>query len=56
MTPRPSSTLYDLVRRMLRPDHARLTEAHLVKRDPHTDEISWPRTDMVQQLREQGLL
>lgn len=56
MTKRPCPKLYDLARGMLRPAYDRLAEAHLVKRDPHTDEISWPRTDMVQQLREQGLL
>lgn len=48
--------LYDIKRWMLRPDYQRLAEAHHIKRDPHTDEISWPPTSMVQQLREAGLL
>lgn len=33
---------YDLTRGMLRPAYDRLAEAHHVKRDPVTDEITWP--------------
>lgn len=47
---------YDLKRWMLRPDYARLAEAHHVKRCPVTDEISWPPSNMVDQLRKLGLI
>lgn len=53
---RPSPTLYDLVRRELRPAYDRLANARHIKRDPITDEISWEPTDLVQQLREAGLV
>lgn len=41
---------------ILQPDWARLEEAHLIKRDPHTDEISWPPTSLEDQLRKAGLI
>ena len=50
------TALYDLVRRELRPDYRRLANAHHIKRDPNTYEISWEPTDLVAQLREAGLL
>lgn len=49
-------TLYDLKRWMLRPAYDRLAEAHHVKRCPDTDEISWPPSNMVDQLRKLGLI
>ena len=48
--------LYDLRRWMLRPDYQRLADAHHIRRDPVTDEISWAPTDIEQRLREAGLL
>lgn len=48
--------LYDLQRWMLRPDYARLANAHHIKRDPKTDEISWEPSSIEQRLREAGLL
>ena len=50
------SILYDLKRWMLRPDYARLANAHHIKRNPATDEISWEPTGIEQRLREAGLL
>ena len=49
-------TLYDLKRWMLRPAYDRLANAHHVKRDPDTYEISWEPTSMEQKLREAGLI
>lgn len=51
-------TLYDLKRCMLRPDYTRLAEAQHIKRNPDTDEISWPPScaGMVDQLRHMGLI
>lgn len=49
-------TLYDLKRGMLRPAYDRLANAHHVRRDPRTDEISWEPTAIEQRLREAGLL
>ncbi len=40
----------------LRPDYNRLEQAHYIKRDPDTDEISWPPTGMMNELRHLGLL
>lgn len=48
--------LYDLRRWMLRPDYQRLADAHHIRRDPRTAEISWAPSDIEQQLREAGLL
>lgn len=48
--------LYDLKRAMLRLDYARLANAHHIKRDPRTDEISWEPSDIEARLREAGLL
>ena len=47
--------IYDLTRRELRPDYARLSNAHHIKRDPVSDEISWEPTSLEQRLREAGL-
>lgn len=41
---------------ILQPDWSRLEEAHLIKRDPVTDEISWPPTSLEEQLRKAGLI
>ena len=40
----------------LRPDYGRLEEAHYVRRDPVTYEISWPPTRMEDELMRLGLL
>lgn len=48
--------LYDLRRWMLRPDYQRLADAHHIKRNPYTDEISWAPSSIEQSLREAGLL
>lgn len=50
------ATLYDLQRAMLRPDYQRLADAHHIKRDPHTAEISWAPSNIESRLREAGLL
>jgi hypothetical protein len=42
-------------RRELKPDYSRLAEAHHIKRDPITDEISWPPS-LEDELRKQGLI
>lgn len=39
----------------LRPDYDRLEVAHHIKRDPVTDEISWPPTNMEDELKRLGL-
>jgi hypothetical protein len=41
---------------ILQPDWSRLEEAHLIKRDPVTDEISWPPTSIEEQLKKAGLI
>jgi hypothetical protein len=46
--------LYDA--RGLLPDPERLAEAHHVRRDPVTDEISWPPSRMADMLREMKLI
>ncbi len=46
--------LYDA--RGLVPDPDRLADAHHVKRDPDTDEISWPPSRMADVLRELKLI
>jgi len=46
--------LYDA--RGLVPDPERLAEAHHVRRDPVTDEISWPPSRMADVLRELKLI
>ena len=38
------------------PDPARLADAHHVRRDPVTDEISWPPSRMAAVLRELKLM
>ena len=38
------------------PDHLQLLRAPYVKRDPETDEISWPPDDIELELIEQGLI
>ena len=50
------ATLYDLQRWMLRPDYQRLADAHHIKRNPRTDEISWAPSSIEARLREAGLL
>lgn len=40
----------------LRPDYSRLEEAHYVRRDPDTYEISWPPTRMEDELMRLGLI
>lgn len=40
----------------LRPDYDRLEMAHHIVRHPDTDEISWPPTDMVAELKRLGLI
>ena len=40
----------------LRPDYSRLEVAEYIKRDPITDEISWPPTRMEDELMRLGLL
>lgn len=56
MDRRTLETLYDLRRWMLRPDYQRLADAHHIKRNPVTDEISWAPSSIEQRLREAGLL
>lgn len=41
---------------ILQPAWDRLEEAHLIKRDPITDEVSWPDTSLEDQLRKAGLI
>lgn len=48
--------LYDLRRWMLRPDYQRLADAHHIRRDPATYEISWAPSCIEQRLQEAGLL
>ena len=48
--------LYDLKRAMLRPAYDRLANAHHIRRDPRTDEISWEPTAIEAKLREAELL
>lgn len=40
----------------LRPDYDRLEQAHHIKVDPDTGEISWPPTKMEEELRRLGLI
>ena len=40
----------------LRPDYSRLDDASYIKRDPITDEISWPPTRMEDELMRLGLI
>lgn len=56
MTKRPSPTLYDLARGMLRPAYDRLANAHHIKRDPVTDEITFKPVSLEQRIREAGLV
>ena len=42
--------------RGLVPDPDRLADAHHVRRDPVTDEISWPPSRMADMLREMKLI
>ena len=51
-----NTSLYDPIRRELRPDYARLANARFIKRDPVTDEISWEPSSLEAQLREAGLV
>ena len=47
---------YDLVRGRLKPAYDRLAEAHLIRRNPVTDEISWPASTLEDDLRKAGLI
>lgn len=47
---------YDLNRGMLRPDHSRLANAHHIRRNPATDEITWSPSTIEAQLRELKLI
>lgn len=38
------------------PDPQRMADAHHIKRDPHTDEISWPPSRMEEMLKEMKLI
>lgn len=40
----------------LRPDYDRLEQAHHIRRDPVTDEVSWPPGGLEDDLRRLGLL
>ena len=40
----------------LRPDYDRLEQAHHIRRDPVTYEISWPPTGMMEELKRLGLV
>ena len=40
----------------LRPDYSRLEDAFYISRDHDTDEVSWPPTRMMDQLKELGLV
>lgn len=51
-----NTRIYDPIRRELRPDYARLANAHHIRRDPRTDEISWEPSSLEQRLREAGLV
>ena len=48
--------LYDLKRAMLRPDYKRLEQAHHIRRDDTTGEVSWPPTGLLRELEELGLI
>lgn len=41
---------------ILQPDWSRLEEAHHIKTDPVTGEISWPPSTLEDQLRKAGLI
>jgi hypothetical protein len=40
----------------LRPDYDRLEQAHHIRKDPDTGEISWPPTGLLSDLRRLGLI
>ena len=40
----------------LRPDYDRLDDAHYIRRNPDTHEVSWPPTRMMDELRRLGLV
>lgn len=40
----------------LRPDYDRLETAHMIIRDPETDEISWEHTSIEDELARLGLI
>jgi hypothetical protein len=46
---------YDMTRRELRPAYDRLADAHHIKRDPKTYEISWPPS-LADVLRKEGVI
>lgn len=41
---------------ILQPDWSRLEQAHLIKRHPVTDEVTWEPTGLEDQLRKAGLI
>lgn len=41
---------------ILQPDWSRLEEAHYIKVDPETGEISWPPSTLEEQLKKAGLI
>ena len=53
---RCQSNRSDYDARGLKPDAARMAEAHHVKRDATTDEISWPPSRMMDMLRDLAYL
>lgn len=58
--PRPTraelARSYDLVRGCLRPDYGRLADAHHIRLNPETGEITWPASTLEHDLRRAGLL
>lgn len=40
----------------LQPDYTRLEDAFYISRNPDTDEVSWPPTRMMDELKKLGLI
>lgn len=53
---KPTKKIRKWAEGILQPDWQRLADAHMIKRDPDTYEISWPVTDMMEQLKRDGLI
>lgn len=49
-TPSELARDYDLRRGYLRPAYDRLADAHHIRRDPETGEVSWPPTRIEDEL------
>lgn len=47
---------YDMVLRQLRPAYDRLADAAYIRRDPITDEVSWPASSLELDLKKAGLI